>query len=377
MNNQDYYRISPVEMSVTLIAMLLAIGVLTLPRTLAETLDTGDGWISVLVSGFLVMGLVYLIVNLQKQFPGQNLLEFIGDKRVGKVVAKLLGLMFVLYFIPYLAYEARVLTIIVRMYLLDRTPPEITIAIILLTTTYAVTKGVQGIVHLNLMFVPFILFVYFILMIFNLENMSFTEIRPVLPKGVMSLVPSLEPTMFSYLGIELLFFWLAYTKTSNLRALPLNIGIFFVTLLYVMIVLVSYMTLSVTGAMNTVFPTVALAKEVEIVEGLIERFEPIMIVIWIMAIFNTMTIIQILAVQIIKKELFNVKKETWVLAAVMFLTYITAFIPNSNQEVFTMGDWVSYAGASLIVLSLMIGYLKVWLQKVGKKSQQRGKEIAK
>jgi spore germination protein len=375
--NQDHYRISPVEMAVTLIAMLLAIGVLTLPRTLAEILDTADGWISVLLSGGVVMGIVYLIVQLQKQFPGQNLLEFIGEKGVGKWIAKLLAVLFVLYFIPYLAYEARVLTIIVRMFLLDRTSPGITQAIILLTTTYAVSKGLQGIIHLNLMFVPFIIVVYFILMIFNMENMSFNELLPVLPKGVMPLLSALEPTMFSFLGIELLFFWLAYMKMSNLRALPLNIGILIVTILYTLIVIVSYATLSVTGSKSIIFPTVALAKEVEIVEGLIERFEPIMIVIWIMAIFNTMAIIQLLAVQIIKKDLFQVKKGTWVPGVVIFLTYLTAFIPNSIQEVFTMGDLVSYMGTALILVSLLIGYMKVGIKKFGKRNQQQGKGIAK
>ncbi|WP_332630788.1 GerAB/ArcD/ProY family transporter [Halalkalibacter flavus] len=377
MINQDHYRISPVEMAVTLIAMLLAIGVLTLPRTLAEILDTADGWISVLISGGIVMGIVYLIVQLQKQFPGQNLLEFIGEKGIGKWIAKLLAVLFVLYFIPYLAYEARVLTIIVRMFLLDRTPPEITQAIILLTTTYAVSKGVQGIIHLNLMFVPFILVVYFVLMIFNIENMTFNEILPVLPKGIMPVLSALEPTMFAFLGIELLFFWLAYMKVSNLRAWPLNVGILFVTILYTLIVIVSYMTLSVTGSIATVFPTVALAKEVEIVEGLIERFEPVMIVIWIMAIFNTMAIIQLLAVQIIKKDLFQVKKSTWVSGIVTFLAYLIAFIPNSIQEVFTMGDLVSYAGAALILLSLVIGYMKVGIRKFRKRNQQHGKGISK
>ncbi|MFC0560361.1 GerAB/ArcD/ProY family transporter [Halalkalibacter alkalisediminis] len=375
--NQPPYRISPLEMSITLISMMLAIGILTLPRSLAEAMDSGDGWIAILVSSAIVMGFVFMIVRLQKNFPGQSLLEYVGEKGMGKWIAKLIAVLFVIYFIPFLAYEARVLTIIVRMYLLDRTPPEITLAIIVLTTTYAVSKGVQGIVHLNLMFIPFIMFVYLILIVFNIQDMNITELRPVLPMGMTSLLPSLQPTIFSFLGIELLFFWLAFMKSDHLRALPLNLGVLFVTMLYLLIVVISYTVMSVNGVKTIVFPTVGLAKEVEIVEGLIERFEPLMIVIWIMQIFNTMAIIHYLAVQTIKKDLLKTEKGMWIPAVVTFFTYYIAAIPNSIQEVFTLGDLIGYAGASLILLSLIIGYLTVWIKMRKKRNQTNTKEIAK
>ena len=374
--NRQSYCISPVEMSVTLVSMMLAIGILTLPRSLAEVMNSGDGWISILISGAIVMMFVFMIVRLQKNFPGQTLLQYVGDKGMGKWVAKILAILFVIYFVPFLAYEARVLTIIVRMYLLDRTPPEITLAIIVLTTTYAVTKGVQGIVHLNLMFLPFITFVYIILIVFNLENMNLTELRPVLPEGMLSIVPSLTPTLFSFLGLELLFFWLAFMKSDHLRALPLNLGVLLVTILYFLIAVVSYTVMSVDGVKTIVFPVVGLAKEVEIVEGLIERFEPLMIVIWIMAIFNTMAIIQFLAVQTIK-DVLKTKKGTWILAVVTFFAYYIGFIPNSIEEVFTLGEIVSYAGVTLIIFSLVIGYVTVWMKTKKKRNRLNTKEIAK
>jgi spore germination protein len=357
--------------------MLLAVGVLTLPRTLAEGMGTGDGWISVLLSSVIVMSFVYMMVRLQRNFPGQSLLQFIGEKGFGKWIAKLLAIFFVFYFIPFLAYEARILTVIVRMYLLDRTPPEFTLAIILLTTTYAVSKGVQGIVHLNLMFIPFIIFVYVILLVFNIENMTFVELRPVLPLGVKSLLPAIEPTIFSFLGIELLFFWLANMKPTNLKALPLNLGISFVAVLYFLIVVVTYTVITIEGTKRIVFPTVALAKEVEIVEGLIERFEPLMITIWIMAIFNTMAIIHLLAVQTIKTELLKSKQGKWIPAVVTFIAYIVAFVPQNMDEVFRLGDLIGYMGVTLITLGLIIGFLTVWIRAKKNKNQQQSKEIAK
>ncbi|ARK30181.1 GerAB/ArcD/ProY family transporter [Halalkalibacter krulwichiae] len=376
MLNKDNYQIPPVEMAVTVVSMLLAIGILTLPRTLADTLETGDGWLSVLLSGATVMGIVFLIVRLQKFFPGQSLLQFIGESGVGKWIAKILALLFFLYFIILLAFEARVLTIIVRMYLLDRTPPEITLGIILLTSAYAVSKGVQGIVHLNIMFAPFIIIVYFTLIVFNVGNMDVTELLPVLPLGIMPVLASVPETIHSYLGIELLFFWLAYMKATDLKVLPLNIGIMFVTLVYFLILIVTYSVLSVDGVKSIVFPVVGLAKEVEIVEGLIERFEPLMIVIWIIAIFTTMAIVHLLAVQTIKKE-FVKKKGIIIPATITLIAYYIAFAPNSIEEVYMLGGYVSNAGLTVICLSLLVGYLSVWLKKKKQSSPQQSKGLAK
>jgi spore germination protein len=210
-----------------------------------------------------------------------------------------------------------------------------------------------------------------------MEHMIINELRPVLPMGVQSLVPALETTIFSFMGIEILFFLLAHMKASHLRALPLNLGITFVTILYVLIVVFSYSVISVNGVKNIIFPVISLAEEVEIVEGLIERFEPLMIVIWSMAIFNTMAIIHLLAVQTIKSELLKLKKGAWVLAVVTFFIYIIAFIPNSIEEVFTLGDLVGYTGVTLIILGLLIGFLTVWFRTKKSSNQQQSKGIAK
>ncbi|GAE37488.1 GerAB/ArcD/ProY family transporter [Halalkalibacter akibai] len=373
--NSEHYQISPIEMAITLISMLLAVGILTLPRTLAETIETGDGWISVLLSGVIAMGIVYIFVHLQKQFPEQTLLQFLGKKGAGKWIAKLLALTFVVYFVTFLAYEARMLTIIVRMYLLDRTPPEITLAIIVLTSTYAVTKGIQGIVHLNLMFIPFIVGLYIMLILFNVENIDISQIRPVMSMGILPVVEGIKPSLPSFLGLELMFFWLAYMKKHDLRARPLNIGIAVVTLLYFLIVFFSYTVMSVVGVKHNVFPALGLAKEVEIVEGMIERFEPIMIVIWIMAIFTSMAMIQLLALQIIKSELIRKKKGIWILAFIAFFAYCIAFIPNSIHEVFLLGELLSYTGSSLILIGLVIGYVTIWYRR-NKKNRTKSRELS-
>lgn len=369
---QKHYQISALEMAIVLIGVIVGAGILFLPRQMAESMGTADGWISILISGGITMILVSLIVRLSRHFPGQTLFQYIGKTSIGKFIEKVLLLLFSIYFLCFLGFEARVLTLITRMYLLDRTPPEVTVVIILLTVAYATTKGVQGIVHLSLLFFPTVTFVYLLLIIFNIGNGSLDALLPVMPMGFSPVLQGLKISVISFLGISVLFFWIKYMEQKNIRALPLNIAIAFITVLYVLVVVFTFSVFSVplTGVLT--FPTVTLAKEVQILEGLIERFEPLMISIWVIAIFNTMAIIQLLVIQAIKSTIKKTSKKKWVLGFVTSLVYLITFIPNTIEEVFTLGEQIGYFGLILTCSSIAIGFLFVIIRSSKQTKIQKG-----
>ncbi len=86
MKKQDQYQIVPIEMSISMIAMIIGVGVLTIPKGLATELDTTDGWIAIGITGLMMIFLVYLYTRLQQNFPGQNLIQYIrqGAEMVGQ-----------------------------------------------------------------------------------------------------------------------------------------------------------------------------------------------------------------------------------------------------------------------------------------------------
>jgi spore germination protein len=358
--SQKNYEISGYEMAIVLIGFIFGIGILTLPRELAETTDTADGWLSILISGAIMMILVTLIIRLSRYFPGKSLFEYMEETVTGKVFAKVFLTVFFVYFLCFLAFQVRLLTIILRMYVLDRTPPEITVILILLTLAFAVTKGVQGIVHLCLLFFPTILLVYAILIILNIGNVELDPLLPVLAKGFTPVLQGIEPTLFSFLGVEILLFWLKYVEPKKVRAFPLNMAIALIILLYLLVVAFTFSVFSVDVTKIMTFPTIELAKEIEVLEGLIERFEPLMITIWILAIFNTMSLLMLLLIQIANKS--KRIKNSRVLGLITGLVYILIFLPNSINEVFTIGKWISYLGIILNISALVIGFLFAFIR---------------
>jgi spore germination protein len=362
MKNQDYYRIVPLEMSISLIAMIVGVGILTISRSLAQELDTPDGWISIGISGLMVMVLVYLYTRLQQHFPGQNLLQFLAKGSIGKWLAKLFAIFFIIYFVTVFAFEVRTLAIVIEMYLLNQTPQEVVIASILLLSTYAVSKGTQGIIHLNIMFVPITLFIVLVMLVFNLPSFKFEELRPIMAEGIVPIITGVKLTIVSFLGIETLFFFMANMKKSDLRALPLNISIGVITLIYILVTICSYSVFTLPATKFITFPMLELAKEIELPGAFFERLESLMMTVWIMSIFNTMAIVQLLAVQIIKQEILPTKKGTHLPTIIIFFVFIIAFNPNSINEVFTMGDWVGRLGVTLFIFGLLAGFITVWIR---------------
>jgi spore germination protein len=141
------YSISKVEIAVKLISMILGVGILTLPRGLAVETGTADGWISIIISGLLVILLLLFYVRIQRKFPSLTLLEFLAQGRLGKVAAKVLAFLFIIYFLFSVCYVIRMLSVVVKIYLLEQTPPEMIVGLVVLTSAYAVSKGLQGIIH--------------------------------------------------------------------------------------------------------------------------------------------------------------------------------------------------------------------------------------
>lgn len=214
---QTAYQIGITEMAVSLIAMIVGTGVIVLPRALAVEMDTTDGWITVIVSGGFVMLFVFIITKLQQKFPGRNFLQFLGEGIFGKWLSKLLALSFFVYFICVISFLSRFLAITIDIYLLPQTPTEVIVMILLLLSTYAISKGVQGVIHLNIMFTPIVLSVAFLIIIFEIPEFDLLNLRPIMAEGFIPLFKGLKETLFSFLGIEILFFLMAYMKKSDIH----------------------------------------------------------------------------------------------------------------------------------------------------------------
>lgn len=374
MNNQESYRLTSTELSITLIGMIIGVSVLTIPRSLSREIGTPDGWLSICLSGLFVMLLIYLYTKLQRQFPGQTLLQYLSKGTYGKWLARLFSILFIIYFTLLVSFEVRIVAIITQLYLLFQTPSEFIVAVFLLTSTYATSKGLQGIIHLNLLFVPFTLITMFLLSFLNVDKTNFDSLLPILSEGVMPVITGMKVTLTSFLGIEILFFLMAYMKPKDIRSLPLNLSITVISFIYISITVIVYSVFSFEPTQFITFPTIELAKEIELPGGFIERLESLFIVIWMMTIINTTSISHFLAVQTLKKQFFKHKQASFLPSVIAFFAFILAFFPNNIAETMTFAEKLGWFGAALFLSGLCLGSLTYWIrQRQQKKKPSREK----
>ncbi|MCM3762916.1 spore germination protein [Alkalihalobacillus oceani] len=365
-SNTRPYNIVPVEISMTLIGMIVGIGILTLPRSLAEEGGTIVALLSILIGSLLTILFIVVYTKLQRNFPGETLLEAFTNTKAGSWLAKFLGMAFACYFLLLLAYETRILSIVVRIYLLIDTPAEVVAAVFLLTTTYAVTKGLQGIIHLNLMFVPITVFFLIAMMIVVLPEFDYELLLPLTVGDSRSILQGVKETTLSLLGVEIIFFFLAAMKKENLKVAPMIASVVIIFILYLGITIISFAIFSVGTTEVLTFPTVELVKEIEIPGGVFERVEALMITIWMMSIFNTMSVAHFLATKIVRETL-DIKEHSRVLPSwITLVTLIIAFIPRSISEAFLFGEIVGFLGIGLIIISLVCA---TWIVLKRKKQQ--------
>lgn len=149
-----------------LASVVIGLGVLTLPRTVADAAKSSDGWISILIGGIIAMFFTWIAAKLASRFPKQTFIEY--GLIVTKPVAYLLTFLFAVYNILYVGFELRGVANVSKQYLFERTPVEVLSLVLLLVIMYAVSGSRAALLRLNLMFLPIVLFIGFILLFMGL-----------------------------------------------------------------------------------------------------------------------------------------------------------------------------------------------------------------
>lgn len=147
-------------------------------------------------------------------------------------------------------------------------------------------------------------------------------------------------------------------------------GISVPLVIYLITVIMVIGGLSLEGTVTKTWPTLDLLRSFE-AEGLIfERFESLLLVIWIMQIFSTFTITHY-AASLGGAQLFKGRKITPFLLLLLPVNYIIALLPKDINETFILGDILGNFSLVLFCgLPLVLLIISLIRKKGGKQSEQ-------
>ncbi|MDD2510692.1 MAG: endospore germination permease [Syntrophomonas sp.] len=261
-----------------------------------------DVWISAIIVTFLGMAGGYLMIVLALRYPSCTIIQY-SQIVLGKWLGKLVGLVYIVFFILAAATVSRDFSEIFLNFLYPYIPISVIVLTIIIVCVYAITLGLQLIARLAELIAPFILLVIIFGIIASIPNMNFSALTPILKNGWTPVVRD-AVTELPWIGLAVPWLFILpqlEIKTKAKKTLLLSIFIVgFCTFLVGVtnvLVLGPLMPLSANYQFYSLFRLISISRY-------IERFEPIFLIAWIGTAFLMISTFYYIALTSIK-ELFN------------------------------------------------------------------------
>jgi spore germination protein len=341
-------EIGELEILYILASFAIAVGVLSIPRSLAGVTHFFDGWISLLITGILFICITGVSAKLASRFPNQQFFTY-ASAICSKPVAFVITLYAAIHFIAIAAYETRFVAITSKQYLLGRTPAEIIALLFLLVVVYAVSGSRVGIIRLNLLFFPIVLFIALFVLAMNIPNFEPKNLAPFFTTSWEGYLEGGKESLFSLSGSEILLFYIAFVNRPKKVTKYAMIGASIPLGLYLLIYMMAVGVFTAETTATLVYPTIELAKEAEVPGGFFGRIESLFFMIWIMTIFNTASLSIDVALMALSSLFKKVKKMTFIFMITPFI-YLIAMFPVNLIEVAILGKYLSYSVIGLGIL---------------------------
>lgn len=339
-------KIGTREMAITLSSVILGVGILTMPRALAESTKSSDGWISILIAGAIAIVLAWIASKLAARFPGKSFYDFTSSV-VSKPAASVITAAFFIYFIGFASYETRMIANISKQYLFERTPVEAIAFAFLAVIAYSLSGTQIGLLRLNVLFLPIVLFILLFVLVTSIDLFDVENLKPLMITVPLDIIGGSKESVFSFLGFEMVMFYAVLMRKPSKAPLASVVGVLIPLTLYLLVYLITIGVFTNEGTANVQYPTIELAKEIELPGEFFERFESLFFTIWIMTVFNTASMSVHVALVCVRSIFPSLKKHAAINGVIPFI-YIVCMIPQTIGEVTTFGQSISYAGLALV-----------------------------
>ncbi|MEC0227631.1 GerAB/ArcD/ProY family transporter [Paenibacillus alba] len=352
-------RISVSQLTVLNTSMILGLSILTLPRATSEKIGTPDVWISVLIAGFISILLAVICTKVGQRFPGKTFFEF-NQLIVGKAIGIAFSLVFCIYYIMMAAFEVRMQAEVIRQFLLDQTPIEVTMITFLAVAAYLIVGQLNPIARLMEFLLPITYISILVVMLLSAQDFDIDRLRPVLGEGIRPVFNGLLSTALSYSGFESIMVFTAFVSEPSKMIRSAIIGVALIIVLYTINAIIVIDVFGVSESSTLTWPTLELIKNVESAGFFLENFEVIFIAVWLVEIFTTYIISHYIASLGIS-QLFRIKIN-YVHVGLLVVIYIIAIYPSDLNGSIKLGENIGYlslitAGA-MPVLLLIIAVLR-------------------
>lgn len=323
-------QISENEFMIALPSIIIGVSILSLPSEIAKVTSFSDGWIPILLGGIIFTFITIIAVKLAALFPEQSFMSY-TTFLVTKPVAIGIAWIHIIIVIFAGAYAVRSVAFISQQYLFDQTPMEVLALAFLLVIIYAISGSRAGLFRLNVLFLPIILIAFLFVVLFNMKWFETVNLLPMFKSDATDYMKGITKSFQAYGGFGIVLFYFVFIRKPTNMTKKIVIGMSVSTLFYLIIFLATIAVFGNAVTENLGFPTIELAKRVDIPGAIFERIDALVFTIWAMAIFNTATMTLDTGVLLLTSLFKKVEKKviTIILSPIIF--YISMFPQQLDQ----------------------------------------------
>jgi spore germination protein (amino acid permease) len=322
----------------TIVVAVVGIGIFSYPREIAALVG-GDVWIVTIAAGLINLLLLKFVVKAIKLNGYKRITEIIR-LNFGTVLGGIIMILMILPNIAAISLGMRAFVEVVKMYLLEKTPTEFLILITILVGIYIVRGGIRSNVKFNevtlwIMFIPM-----FIIFFFAAEKADFTNILPVLRGKPNNYLTAILGAMFSFGGVELTYLITPLLKNKEKAFRNIFTSMIFILAFYVIVVVICIAVFTTSEVKNIMWPTIALARTIEIPGSFIERWDGVVMALWVVFYFTTFSNGFTFSSYLLSDAvgLKDIKLSSLAIAPVI---YITAMLPTNISELYMAISYIT------------------------------------
>ncbi|KJD46431.1 GerAB/ArcD/ProY family transporter [Paenibacillus terrae] len=351
-------KLTTLQTTGILVGFTMASGLLTLPRVAVEASKTPDAWISVILGGCIAFLAGWIIVKLSQTFPQKTFYQYV-QQITGKAIGKIIGMLVVIYFVALCAFEIRSVEEVTSFFLLEGTPAWAISAPFMWVSLYLCMGRIGAIGKVCQIILPITAFIFLIICLLSLNIFELNNLRPVLSEGVMPVLKAIKSTSLTFTGSECLLIIICCMEKPEKAMKVIGSGFGITVLFYTTAVVMCIGAFSVEGVVTRTWPFLDLARSFEVDYLVFERFESLLLSIWIMQIFATFSIGLYCGVLGLS-QIFNTSY-TKILFIVLTIVYVISRIPKNINEVFSLGTMIGDAAILLYgLLPLLLLLISRW-----------------
>ncbi|RCX20313.1 spore germination protein [Fontibacillus phaseoli] len=279
-------KISTIQTALVVASTTFGVGVLSFPRVMAQTAGSGAPLMTVLGLVLALFGL-WLVTTLGQRFRGQTIFDY-GQALIGRWPASAVNLILFIFFTVSAALSSRQFGDVLSIVVFRRTPIEVSIILILLTTAFSCRRDIVKFSYIHIFYFPFIFVPYLVIMLVSLQKIDVLNLLPLTGNNSMKFIPGITESASLFLGSFIITILIPHMQKPKSAMKSSLFGIIISGGAYLVMI---FSVLGIYGVEETkvlLYPTLELSRSISLGGGVLERFDALFIVIWFITVYTTL-----------------------------------------------------------------------------------------